>query len=184
MSAEAGHERRTNSAEAGTERRPDSAQGGTERRPYRSIPAWLRPREQRPEETGSRRVWRIEAAVLVLVALLLAVATVNDVGRAAHNGERFNADIRTWRHFTNDNFHNLSVSTEVFGKTSKTEVVCGNTVGGAPGSKPQVCLVMVGAVRGGIRRVAGGWYTPAYVADIPSRRYGCFGTGARGRCPG
>jgi hypothetical protein len=152
-----------------------------ERERFSSLPAWLRPRAIEPP--GSGRMWLIEATLLVLVGLLLAVATVNDVVRQTHINHRLIADLATWRAYTGHSYHNLSVEQELFGTGSRREVVCGNTSPGAPKARTQLCLVVYGPIHAGRRTVYGGWYLPPKVEDVRADRYGCFGVLSRGMCP-
>jgi hypothetical protein len=126
---------------------------------------------------GGRR-WRTETIVLLLVALLLAIATGNDVVQHTHTNQRLIADLSTWRSYTHKPFHNLSVSQD-YSKHFTREVVCGNTAPGDPKTHTQLCLVISGPVRHGRREVRGGWYLPPRVEDKPEFRYRCFGS-ARG----
>ena len=66
-----------------------------ERTAFGRWPGWLRPRAI--ELPGSGRMRLIETTLLVLVGLLLAIATVNDVVRQTHVNQRLIADLRTWR---------------------------------------------------------------------------------------
>jgi hypothetical protein len=130
------------------------------------------------------RVRLIETTLLVLAGLLLAAATVNDVIRQTHVNQRLVEDLRTWRAYTRHDYHNLSIEQTVFGETNTTDVVCGNTIPGAPKSRVQICLVVGGAAHAGRRTALGGWYLPAYASeDLPSARYGCFGSAGAGKCP-
>jgi hypothetical protein len=130
------------------------------------------------------RVRLIETTVLVLIGLLLAVATVNDVVRQTHVNHRLIADLRTWRAYTHHDYRNLSTEQELYGEASGREVVCGNTSPGAPKTRVQLCLAVWGPIVDGRRAVHGGWYLPAYVEeDRRSYRYGCFGPAAEGMCP-
>jgi hypothetical protein len=148
------------------------------------LPAWLRPRgESHADERPRAVLWRAETLVLVLVGLILAVATVNDLVRQAHINQRLVADLSTWRHYTHHDFRNISIDQETLGANSQREVLCGNTSAGAPGSKTQICLTIWGPLAHGRRTVHGGWYLPPYVEDQARERYGCFGVGGRGRCP-
>jgi hypothetical protein len=132
---------------------------------------------------GGRR-WRAETIVLVLVGLLLAIATVNDVVRQRGVNERLIADLRTWRVYTGHDYRNISADQELLGSASHKEVVCGNTSPGAPKARPQICLVVWGPVVHGVRTVHGGWYLPAKVQDdVRPERYGCFGAAGSGACP-
>jgi len=143
---------------------------------------WLRPAQRERPGNGALRL--VETTVLVLVALLLAVATVNDVVRQTDVNQRLIDDLRTWRHYTGHDYHNLSTDQELLGITTKRDVVCGNTTPGPPKERVQVCLVIAGASAHGLRHVAGGWYLPAHLEyDVRERRYGCFGSVTRGLCP-
>lgn len=145
--------------------REGSAQGG--RRPAARSSAWL-----------------IESTLLVLLGILLAVATLNDVGRQVGINHRLIADLETWRSYTGHRYKNVSANHELFGPSSHREVVCGNAEPGPPKQRPQICLVVEGPIRSGRRLVAGGWYLPAKVEDnIYERRYGCFGKAGTGKCP-
>jgi hypothetical protein len=145
------------------------------------LPGWLRPREA--ELPGSGRTRLIETTLLVLVGILLAVATVNDVGRQAGVNHRLIADLRTWREYTGHGYHNLAIEQELLGKSTQREVVCGNTSPGAPKARTQLCLAIWGPVVGGRRAVHGGWYLPPKAEDVRAKRYGCFGPASQGKCP-
>lgn len=151
-------------------------------RPWDRLPPRLRPREIDPPGSGNLRL--VETTLLLFAALLLAVATVNDVVRQTHVNERLIVDIATWRAHTGHAYHNLSVDQELLGKSSRREVVCGNTAPGAPRSNTQLCLIVEGPVRAGKRTVGGGWYLPPRTEDdVRALRYGCFGgAAARGMC--
>jgi hypothetical protein len=153
--------------------------GGDER--WQRLPAWLRPRAV--ELRGSGRLWLIETALLVLVGVLLATATINDVARQTGINHRLIADLKTWRHYTGHDYHNISIDQETLGANRQREVLCGNTSPGPPQGRTQLCLAIWGPVLNGRRTVHGGWYLPPYVEDEPHERYGCFGTAGRGRCP-
>ncbi len=147
------------------------------------LPPGLRPREQRASEPRGR-LWRLETLVLLAVFALLATATVNDLVRQAHINKRFVADLATWRAYTHHDYKNVGVDQETYGPATHRDVVCGNTEGGPPNSKTQICLVVTGPTRGGRRTVSGGWYLPPLTTDdVESVRYGCFGSVTMGRCP-
>lgn len=147
----------------------------------RRLPEWLRPRSA--ELPGSGRMRLIETTLLLLLALLLATATINDVLRQTHINHRLVADLRTWRAYTHHDYHNISIDQETLGLATGREVLCGNTSPGPPGSRTQICLAIWGPILDGMRTVHGGWYLPPHVPDIPSERYGCFGPAGQGRCP-
>jgi hypothetical protein len=146
------------------------------------VPAWVRPRAV--ELRGSGQVRLIETTLLVLVGLVLAIATVNDVVRQTHINQRLLADERTWRGYTGHDYHNLSIDQELFGSGSDREVVCGNTSPGPPQARTQICLEIWGSVVNGRRTVQGGWYLPAHdEEDLLAQRHGCFGPASAGLCP-
>jgi hypothetical protein len=148
----------------------------------RELPAWLRPREQEPAGSGRTRL--IETTLLVLVGLLLAIATVNDVVRQVHVNHRLVADLRTWREYTGHDYKNLQVAQDLNGHTTR-EIVCGNLTPGAPKARTQLCLVMSGPVVRGRRAARGGFYLPAKVDDVRRYRYACYGSAkSAGLCPG
>jgi hypothetical protein len=119
-------------------------------------------------------VWLAETTVVLLAGALLAAATVNDVVRQTHINHRLVADLRTWRAYTGRDYHNLSVSQDTRGLSTR-EVVCGNTAPGPPKAHTQLCLVITGPVSQGRRTVRGGWYLPPGVENLTRYRYACFG---------
>jgi hypothetical protein len=147
---------------------------------FAMLPSRLRPRDVELPGLGQLRL--IETTVLVLVGLLLAIATVNDVGRQVHVNERLIADLHTWRQYTGHNYKNVTADQELLGAGSQHEVVCGNTRAGAPKATTQICLAIWGSTVDGRRTVHGGWYLPAKSEDQRGVRYGCFGAGAEGMC--
>lgn len=151
-----------------------------EQRHWERLPTWLRPRMS--ERRGTGRLWRVETTVLVIVGLFLAVAVVNDLARQTQINDRLVADLTTWRGYTHHDYKNISIDQETLGANSDREVLCGNTSGGAPGSKTQICLAIWGPTVAGRRTVHGGWYLPPYVEDVRRERYGCFGA-VRKLCP-
>ena len=149
---------------------------------WRRLPERLRPRGE--EDRGRGRLWRAETAVLILVALFLATATIADVARQTGVNGRLTADLRTWRSYTHHDYKNVSADQHLLGTTTKREVVCGNTTPGPPKQRTQICLVVTGPVHAGRRTVSGGWYLPPNTEDnVRSRRYGCFGSVTIGLCP-
>jgi hypothetical protein len=124
-----------------------------------------------------------EAAVLLAAGALLATATVNDLVRQTNTNHRLIADVQTWRGYTHHAYHNLQVSQDVTGLSTR-EIVCGNTAPGGLKQRTQLCLVITGPVRSGRRVVSGGWYLPPKVEDERRYRYGCFGPAVdEARCP-
>jgi hypothetical protein len=130
-----------------------------------------------------RQTWLIETTLLVLAGVLLAIATVNDVARQTRINHRLVADLRTWRHYTGHDYHNISIDQETLGADSQREVLCGNTSPGPPQARTQLCLAIWGSVVDGRRAVHGGWYLPPYDEDLPANRSRCFGPAGEGRCP-
>jgi hypothetical protein len=138
---------------------------------------------QPAEPRAARELRLIETTVLLALALLLAIATVNDVLRETHINHRLVADLRTWRAYTGRDYHNLTVAQDLRSHTTH-EVVCGNTMPGEPKARVQLCLAISGSVRHGRRAVQGGWYLPPGAEDVPRYRYGCFGQAAlQHTCP-
>jgi hypothetical protein len=150
---------------------------------WRRLPEPLQPRSSERRGRGELRL--VENAVLILVGLLLATATVADVVRQTGVNHRLTADLRTWRVYTHHNYKNVGADSELLGRRTHRDVVCGNTVPGPPKRRTQICLVVTGPVReDGMRTVSGGWYLPPRVEDdVRSARYGCFGSITRGLCP-
>jgi hypothetical protein len=137
------------------------------------LPPSLRPLER--ERGGSGRLRLVETTLLVIVGVILATATINDLVRQVGIDHRLSADERTWRVHTGRYYRNLTVDQQLLGPRTGHEVVCGNTRPGPPKSSRQLCLEIWGPVRGGVRQVHGGWYTPARSEDEARLRSGCFG---------
>jgi hypothetical protein len=130
-----------------------------------------------------RTAWLIESTLLVLVGLLLAIATINDVVLQARVNHRLVADLRTWRRYTGHDYKNVSVGQDRHGHTTR-DIACGNVSPGAPKARTQLCIVLTGPVRHGRRAALGGFYLPPGVDDVSSYRYGCYGSArAAGLCP-
>lgn len=147
-----------------------------------SYPRGRSPWRSTARAPGNAQVWLAETVVLVLVGLLLATATGNDLSRQIHTNHRLDADMSTWRQYTHRDFHSLSVSQDISGLTTN-EIVCGNTTPGYAKERVQLCLLVKGPVRDGRRSVAGGWYLPPYAEDLHRERYACFGAPVdEGRC--
>lgn len=140
---------------------------------FSGLPERIRPRDSEAKGTGQMRL--IETTLLVLVALVLTVATVNDLARQAKVNKRLVADLATWRAYTGHDYKNVTVDQELFGTQSDREVVCGNTKPGQLKGTTQICLVIDGPIAGGKRTIQGGWYLPPEVEDEQALRYGCFG---------
>jgi hypothetical protein len=148
---------------------------------WRRLPARLRPRMS--ELPGSGRTRLIETTLLVLAALLLAIATVNDVVLQSKVNRRLVADLRTWRSYTGHDYRDLSIEQD-FHRHTDREVICGNTTPGPPGERVQLCLLMAGPVLHGRRTVRSGWYLAPKTRNLARNRYGCFGSPTAGwPCP-
>jgi hypothetical protein len=150
---------------------------------FDALPERLRPLPQEPDDRlrGSN-TWLIETTLLVLVAVLLATATINDLSRQTSINERLIADLATWRAYTGHHYKNIDIDQQLLGISTQHEVVCGNTSPGAPKARIQLCLAIWGPIHGGRRKVYGGWYIPPGSEDQRADRYGCFGAGAEGIC--
>jgi hypothetical protein len=145
------------------------------------LPERLRPRESEDPGTGQTRL--VETTLLVLVALFLLIATVNDLVRQTHVNHRLVADLRTWRQYTGHDYKNVSVEQDFYGHTTR-DIACGNVSPGAPKARTQLCIVLTGPVRAGRRAAHGGFYLPPKVDDVPRYRYGCYGSAtSAGLCP-
>ena len=140
----------------------------------------LGPRTEERRGRGELRL--LESAVLVLVGLVLLVATVNDVHRQVHIGNRLSADLESWRALTGVAFHNPFIEQDIKHYSTR-DVVCADLTIGKPEGKPQACLIFTGPVRAGRRQARGGFYLVAKGTDIhepvldrPQYRYACFGS--------
>lgn len=136
------------------------------------LPEWARWRDEERRGLGSLRL--AETTILILFGVLLAIATVNDVAQQTHVNHRLIADLRTWRVATGRDYHNLIVSQDLQGHTTR-DTVCGNVSPGAPKERTQVCVTLVGAQVKGEREITGGFYLPPLSENTPSKRYACFG---------
>jgi hypothetical protein len=153
----------------------------TRPRGWDRLPPSLRPRDDDHPGNGDR--WAIETTLLVLIGLLLAIATINDVAREVGVNHRLVADQQTWRRYSGHDYKNVAVDQELLGPSTQHEVVCANTSPGPPKERTQLCLVVWGPTVDGHRTVHGGWYLPAGAQDdVRSLRYGCFGEDGRGAC--
>ena len=106
------------------------------------LPPRLRPLEKELHGRGNLRL--IETTLLVIVGVVLALATINDVSRQTGINQRLIADLKTWRSYTAHDYKNVGVSQELLGITTHRDVVCGNTTAGPPKARSQICLVVAG----------------------------------------
>lgn len=137
------------------------------------LPEPLRPR-RRERSSGTR--WRLETALLVLIGVALLVITVNDTARQVQINERLVDDLVTWSHYTGLHTQEPNLQEAVFGYSNTTDVVCGNTIEGKPGSSIQQCAVITGPVVDRLRKVIGYWKLPRERPDHRHNRYDCSGS--------
>ena len=141
---------------------------------WQRLPPWLRPREREQARQRAAAGWSRRSCSL-LVGLLLAIATVNDVVRQTHVNHRLVADLRTWRAYTGHDYKNVSIEQDMLQPHARRDVVCGNTVARAA---ERTHPALPAADRAG--RATGGdgarRLVPAAEAeDLRRYRYGCFG---------
>jgi len=140
-------------------------------------PERLRPRD---DDGGRSRLYRAETIVLALVALVFTVATVYDVVRQVHIGNRIHADIVSWQAITGVRDKHAIVEQDAKTYTTR-DVMCGRSAESTPSSPAVVCLIFQGPVRAGRREVFGGYYVlksgrrKDRIDDVPRYRYACFG---------
>jgi hypothetical protein len=137
------------------------------------LPAWLAPRDSQPQGRGRRR--RIEAAILLAIALLIAVATVYDLTREVKVDNRLTADIETWRGVTGIHDEEVAIEQDLASYTTR-DTACGTVKEDKYAISPRLCLMLAGPVNGNRREVLGGFYLPPYLPIGPNDRYGCFGS--------
>lgn len=143
------------------------------------LPPWLRPRER---EVENRLLARIETAVLLAAAVLLAVVAFNDIFWTVQDAGVLVADQQTWRHYTGRDYFNVSAGRLVFNEP--IDVSCANSSPGRPGARTQICLIMSGPAVGGLRPVIGGWRLAPHTGNFARNRYACFGAARTTRlCP-
>jgi hypothetical protein len=155
-------------------------------RPRLVLPGWLAPRDG--ERKGRGRQRRIESVVLLIAAVMLCVATVNDLVREVGIGDRLAADLSSWKRIVGNTFPHPALNNPLIEQNIKTyttrDVVCANTEPKvAPEHRVQVCLVFTGPVHGERREAHGGYYLWADgtdehkpVLNEPRYSYGCVGT--------
>jgi hypothetical protein len=144
------------------------------------LPPWLRPLES---DHFSGLALKLESLALLAVAVLLAVVAFNDIFWSVQDAGVLVADQNTWRHYTHHDYYNVSAGRLVFNLS--VDVSCANATPGPPGERTQICVIMQGPARHGLRQVIGGWRIPPRKGDFPRYRYACFGAAARSRtyCP-
>ncbi len=132
-----------------------------------------RPPEAGRERRGTR--WRIETAVLLAIAVLIAVATVYDLTREVKVDNRLTADIETWREVTGIHDEEVAIEQDLASYTTR-DTACGTVNEDKYAISARVCLMMAGPVNGNRREALGGFYLPPYLSIGPNDRYGCFGS--------
>ena len=153
---------------------------------FARLPSWLAPRDSERRGRGEQRL--IESFILIVVALVLAVATIHDLLREVEIGDRLHADLISWVRYTDPYFHDAygTYHNPLIEQNATTfttrDVVCANTADVKPEGTVQVCLIFKGPVRNGYRRAVGGYYLYAAgkdihepVLDLPQYSFGCFG---------
>jgi hypothetical protein len=133
------------------------------------------PRPPEAKRERRRMTWRVETAVLLAVAALIAIATVYDLTREVKVDNRLTADIETWRHVTGVHDEEVAVE-EDLASYSTRDTACGSTNEDKYEVSARLCLMLTGPVRDNRRHVVGGFYLPPYLPLGPHDRYGCFGS--------
>jgi hypothetical protein len=131
-----------------------------------------RPQAQR-ERRGRR--WRIETAVLIAIAMLIALATVYDLTREVKVDNRLTADIETWREVTGIKDEEVAVEQDLASYSTR-DTACGTVKEDKYAISPRLCVMLGGPVKGNRREARGGFYLPPYLPIGPNDRYGCFGS--------
>jgi hypothetical protein len=164
-----------------------TADASAPQRPARQPRAWLRWLLRRSDANAdgpsNPDLRLIETAVLLVAGLVLAVATVNDIGRSVHISERIGVDQHTYRYYMHTQG---GVATSIRkvpvtpGTRTKVDVACSPPPGGTRGS---TCLV-IGGPAGGAgpqhqRTIEGGYRLLPDSRNRYVARYGCFGVSAR-----
>jgi hypothetical protein len=145
-------------------------------------PGALRPLEAEGEGRGRR--WRVETVVLLLLAAVIAVATVYDLTREVGVSDRLTADIETWRQVTGLHDEEVAVEQDLASYSTR-DTACGDVAESTAkeNASARICIMLVGPVSGNRRRALGGFYLPPFLPLGPHDRYGCFGsTAAEGFC--
>lgn len=118
---------------------------------------------------------RIENIVLVAAGVLIAVSAVYDLTREVRVDNRLTADIETWRHVTGIPDEEVSIEQDLASYTTR-DTACGSITPTKQPGLSRICLMMVGPISDGRRKVLGGFYLPPELPLGPNDRYGCFGS--------
>lgn len=143
----------------------------TPARIFDRLPPALRPREA--DDGGGRGRRTAELAFLIVLGVLLAAATINDLAKQVRTDIRLGDDKKTWVAYTQ---HPVKKLTLIAGIGTTRDVVCGPPFTGADYRQ---CLVMVGPTRSGVRTVAGGYRLPLTGNDLYRHRWACAGEPAQ-----
>lgn len=119
--------------------------------------------------------WRIETAVLLAVAALIAVATAYDLTREVKVDNRLTADIETWRHVSGVHAEEVAVEQDLASYSTR-DTACASVNENKYEISARLCLMLTGPVSDNSRKVLGGFYLPPYLPLGPHDRYGCFGS--------
>jgi hypothetical protein len=138
------------------------------------LPPFLGPRPQSQADPAGRDLRAIETVIIVLLGLLLAAASVDDVAHQVRLNKRTSADRVTWRAYAHANIKHLDVRTLEHGTT---DFVCRSTttVAADAAAEIRLCLMVGGPTVDNKRTVDGGYYIPVRAPDRYTYRYGCFG---------
>jgi hypothetical protein len=145
------------------------------------VPSWLAPRESTDKTLRRGPLWMYETFALIVIGIVLIVAVLYDVSYDVGNDHRMAADVATWRQFVGQKPTTIWAHPVVLGHTE--DVSCGTVALGPSATETQVCLLLVGPVRDGLRTIAAGWQLPWGDSDHSYDRFACFGPAASGWCP-
>jgi hypothetical protein len=144
------------------------------RRFAQRVPSWLAPRESTDKTLRRGPLWMYETFVLIVVGIVLSVAVIYDLSYDVGNDHRMAADVATWRLFVGQKPTTIWAHPVQLGHT--TDVSCGTVALGPAVNETQVCLLLVGPVRNGLRRIYGGWQLAWGLSDHTGYRFACFGS--------
>jgi hypothetical protein len=131
------------------------------------LPPVLQPRAVDDGGGPGRRA--AELAVLLVLGLLLAAATVDDVVHQVRVDERIAVDKTTWIAYTHHPLKKIFIKT---GVGTTTDVGCAPP---ATGASYRLCLILSGP-SSPRRMVRGGYRLPLIGDNRFGRRYACFGS--------
>lgn len=134
------------------------------------LPTGLRPRDHDSDGGGGPVRRAAELAVLVVIGLLLAAASLNDLVHQTRVVERIAVDKTTWIAYTHHTVRRLFVTP---GVGSTTDTACAPP---AQDAAYRLCLVLTGPSGGPRRTVSGGFRLPSTGDNRYGRRYACFGS--------